>query len=372
MLTVFAFVMLVVLDGFSSRDDLSASNPAPSGAQAVARVLADHGVTVDETTTLAQTRAAATDPDTTVLVYDPSQLLDSEHLAQLGQVRGDVVLVQPDYLTLETLAPEVLPSGSVQGTLAAQCDLPAAVDAGTITADGLGYRVPDESISGVSRCFGSGDGVYSVVVAPHDNRTITVLGSTDVLANSTITREGNAALALGLLGGHHRLVWYLPSVDDLTPGAPELGALTPTWFVPLVVLGLLLVVLAGVWRGRRLGPLVVERLPVVVRSSETMEGRARLYAKNSSRVHALDALRVGELSRLASLCGLPRIATVDDVVAAVADVLGRDAAGIRSLLVGALPSSDAELVRMSDDLNRLEADVRAVLRPDTPRPAPEG
>ena len=69
---------------------------------------------------------------------------------------------------------------------------------------------------------------------------------------------------------------------------------------------LVLVALGAVfWRSRRVGPLVVENLPVVVRASETMEGRARLYERSNSRLHALDALRVGTVARLARTCGLP-------------------------------------------------------------------
>ena len=67
-----------------------------------------------------------------------------------------------------------------------------------------------------------------------------------------------------------------------------------------MILLLLVFLAAAFWRGRRLGPLVVENLPVVVRASETMEGRARLYQKSSARLHALDALRIGAIQRLAT------------------------------------------------------------------------
>ncbi len=40
---------------------------------------------------------------------------------------------------------------------------------------------------------------------------------------------------------------------------------------------------AAFWRGRRFGPLVVENLPVTVRASETMLGRARLYEKSRAQ-----------------------------------------------------------------------------------------
>jgi hypothetical protein len=101
----------------------------------------------------------------------------------------------------------------------------------------------------------------------------------------------------------------------------------------------------------------------VVRASETMEGRARLYQKGAARLRALDSLRIGSISRLATQCGLPRLATVDDVIAAVAAITARDTAVIRSLLLTADPHSDRELVRLSDELLDLERAVARDIRP---------
>ena len=63
--------------------------------------------------------------------------------------------------------------------------------------------------------------------------------------------------------------------------------------------------LAALWRARRLGPLVTERLPVAIRASETTEGRARLYRKANARDRAAAALRSATRTRLAPLIGVP-------------------------------------------------------------------
>ena len=154
----------------------------------------------------------------------------------------------------------------------------------------------------------------------------------------------------------------MPGVDDLRAGEelPSILDLTATWVTPLAILALLVTIAAGVWRGRRFGPLVRERLPVIVRSSETMEGRARLYERANARLHALDALRMAALGRLAARVGLSRTASVDEIVAAVAALTGRSRSELGDLLVGALPNSDAELLRLSDELSRLEHDVARV------------
>jgi hypothetical protein len=98
---------------------------------------------------------------------------------------------------------------------------------------------------------------------------------------------------------------------------------------------------------------------VIVRASETMEGRARLYQSSSARLRALDALRVGTIQRVARLCGLSRRASLDEVIGAAAAATGRPPQVVRELLVGANPVSDSELVRLSDELLLFERDVAA-------------
>src|SRR5690606_41722785 len=59
---------------------------------------------------------------------------------------------------------------------------------------------------------------------------------------------------------------------------------------------IVVVVLLAWWQGRRLGPLVTEPLPVVVRASETVEGRGRLYRSRRARDRAAEALRTDRKS----------------------------------------------------------------------------
>jgi len=141
-----------------------------------------------------------------------------------------------------------------------------------------------------------------------------------------------------------------------------IGDLTPLWVTPVLSLLVVTVLAAAIWQGRRFGPLVIENLPVTVRASETMMGRARLYERAGARQRALDALRIGTVQRLTAVCGLPRVASVDDVVAAVAILTGAGVSDIRHLLIDAVPSSDRDLVGLSDELLTLERRAIAALR----------
>jgi hypothetical protein len=236
--------------------------------------------------------------------------------------------------------------------------VPAARAAGTVSGLARGYRVT--AGGGAVGCFGS-QGVYAMVQVEASSHTITVLGTTTTFTNGSIQQRGNAALALRLFGGSTHLVWYLPTLADSS--VVQDGVIpNPPWVLWATVLAAVVLVAAGVWRGRRFGPVVVERMPVFVRASETLEGRSRLYQRSSARTHALDALRIGSIGRMATLCGLPSRATVVEVIGAIVRLTGRSEPDLRHLLLDAVPASDAELVRLSDDLGLLEADVRRAVR----------
>jgi hypothetical protein len=299
--------------------------------------------------------AAATRRGDTLLVTEPD-LLAGTQVESVRSIGADLVLVapaRPDRYVLGLTA-----ATADVGVRAPGCLLPAARRAGAADAGGLVYDVNAADLGDPALCYAL-DGSPSLVQGQVDSRPVTLLGSASPLTNSRLDDEGNAALALGLLGGRARLVWYLPSAADLpASGQKSFYDLVPggVWW-GLVQLAVALLLLA-LWRGRRLGPVVVEALPVVVRAAETVEGRARLYRRNSARGRAADALRAGVRSRLTSALGLPRRADPPAVVAAVAARSRRDGASVSGLLYGAAPADDAALVRLADALDALEREVR--------------
>jgi hypothetical protein len=315
-------------------------------------------VEVIETSDLRETTRAveAADGSATVLLWDVNGLLDDRQHGRLLLLTDDLVVLEPSFFELEDLTPGLAHAGGLDGELEADCDVPAVRKAGSVTASGSAYRILDGEADAVG-CLGDGDR-YGLVQVERSGTTIAVVGVASALSNGEITRGGNAALALNLLGGSETLVWYIPTIEDLGDQVPpSIGELTPPWVTPLAVLLVLGGIGAMVWRGRRVGPLVVENLPVVVRASETMEGRARLYERAGARLRALDALRIGAVTRLARTCGLPRTASVAEVVDAVAALTGRDRGQVAGILLDRQPADDSELVALSDDLTRLEAEA---------------
>lgn len=358
---VLASVLLLGLSGAGGQP-LGATSTQPSGAKAVVEVLRSQGVRVVTTSTLAATRKAVSRAgvDTTVFAYDQGDYLDRAQWQSLGSLGRHTVLAEPGPVALRALAPGVTQSSTpLDGTLSPRCDLPSLAEAQRITGSGSRYTtVTNQSGALVTRCLpaesGAGYGLVQLATATHD---VTILGATESLTNGAVSDHDNAAMALALLGSQPTLVWYLPTIDDLPTGSGTLASLTPGWVTPSIALLAAATVAGAVWRGRRLGPLVVENLPVVVRSTETVEGRARLYQRSSSRTHAIDQVRIGTLARLSSVLGLGRSASVDDVVLRVAALLSSDPGPIRRTLVDDAVGDDRQLVSLSDSLRDLEAAV---------------
>ncbi|HEY5223761.1 MAG TPA: DUF4350 domain-containing protein [Microbacteriaceae bacterium] len=347
--------------GRSAGPVLGSDNPAPEGAMAVANVLTGQGVHVVKADTLAQATAAVhTAADSTLLIYDPDAYLSAQKLHTLDNVAATTVLVQPGFTALQTLAPAIASAGSPKSASTAprpQCTLPAALKAGRISPPQTVYRVLNDAYTG---CFPTSHGEYALAGLDDGEHAQWVIGSTSVFDNENVLRDGNAALALNLLGAHGTLVWYLPTLADIdVTGPPSLGELTPGWVTPAVLLLIAAAIAAAIWRGRRFGPLVIENLPVVVRAEETMEGRARLYQRSSARLRAIDALRVGAAGRIAARCGLPHTATIIEIADAAASITRADPFQVRRILLEAVPRSDGELTRLSNQLAQLEDAVAA-------------
>ncbi|MEU8544713.1 DUF4350 domain-containing protein [Streptomyces sp. NPDC048717] len=340
----------------------------PEGSRAVAELLRSSGVTVDVAGTLADATAAA-GADTTLLVTAPD-LLTEEQLSELRETTtrsaGRTVLLGPGDPALSALAPGVVAGTSTPvTTLRPGCDLPAARRAGDADLGGTRYRTGTAT---ADSCYLS-KGLPTLVRVPGPGAGDTLLiGSTDLFTNEHLARHGNASLALQLLGSHPHLVWYLPSLTDL-PDDSEAGADDPmAAFVALIPSGwqwatlqlALAALLAALWRGRRLGPLVTERLPVAVRAAEATEGRARLYRKADARDRAATVLRTATRTRISPLLGVPTTDahSPDLLLPALSTRLPAGAADPRDLLFGPAPADDAALIRLADQLDALEREVR--------------
>jgi hypothetical protein len=338
---------------------LQPDSPNPEGAMALHNLLEQQGVRVVVLTDINQLTTEARRDQTTLLVTDVADLSGID-LARVSAAQGDIVVTDPASETV----PELIP-GTSAGHLAdlqvrePTCGLSAAQRAGTALTGGL--TVTGQPKSGTfDSCYAElGDGTV-VRQDFGDGHSIAIVGDGTAFTNAALGDDGNAALALNLLGGRPELIWYAPNPDvaPAADGQDDFRSLLPPWIGIVVAQLVVAVLIAALWRGRRLGPVVTEQLPVRVRAAETTEGRARMYRRRRARDRAAEHLRAACVARLIGPLGLPVASSRDTVVAQVAARSGWSAPDVAGLLYGAAPRDDAGLVRLASDLDTLERQVR--------------
>jgi len=335
------------------------NDTSAAGHAAVAQLLRDEQVRTTESGRLRDTLTQAR-PDTTVVVSDLTELPVTGWRQLLEAEPGRIVLFSPTGQDLRRLGIDI----AALGTLASpevepHCSDPAAQRAGGLLLPS-GSRTYRTSAP-VVQCYPGEQGHY-VVLARSGASEILIMP--DVAANDSLPEAGNAALAMQLLGSRPTLSWWV--VDRGDPGFTEQGhdsdtgeqspSLLPPGWIHAAWLAVVALVVIAVWQGRRLGPILVEELPVVVPAAETVEGHGRLYARLGARDTAASHFRTAAVARLARLLG--HAPDPETLAQALADRTGRPYGEIRALLDGAAPTTDDALVALKRNLDALEQEAR--------------
>jgi Domain of unknown function (DUF4350) len=366
-LAVVAVLVVAVVIGVArsrgAQGRLDPRSADPDGGRALATLLDDRGVRVDRITD--PTELAGGAGSGTVLLVPIPGLLGTDAARAVGDLgSGAVVLVEPSQDVLDAVTTGIRSASfAPTRTRSPGCADPAATAAGDALTGGTTYESDDGT-----RCYGD-DAAPMVVGTTRGGARLVVLGTGATFTNEHLDEDGNAALGLNLLGGDGSaddLRWLVPAPGSAADDTSE-SSLLPGWVVPAVLELLFAGFLVALWRGRRLGPPVVEPLPVVVRAAEAVEGRSRLYRRAQARDRAAAALRSGALARIVPRLGIDSPAggepSPEAVVGAVAARSGRPDAAVHAILYGPAPTDDAGLVTLADSLDSV---VRETLDPEVP------
>ncbi|MFI6320418.1 DUF4350 domain-containing protein [Nonomuraea sp. NPDC050556] len=329
------FVALVTGGGGPARH-LDPHDASVVGGKALAQLLRARGVQVDRADSVGRAEELGRESGRLLLV-STTRGYSSEDQARLTKIPGARLTVgaNPD---LDLGEPSVR-----NRSREPRCDLEAARLAGSAYMGGFTFKG--------ATCY---DGTLVRQGA------LTAVGSGEFMTNLRLAEDGNAALALNLLDGVRAVTWLVeapPSGELAGPEGKTLTELMPPSIPWAVLMAVLAVLVTAFWRGRRLGPVVTEQLPVVVRAAETVEGRGRLYRARRARGRAADALRAGALDRIVPRLGLASGAGREAVVSAIAVRTGHDPRQIGDALYGGPPADDAGLVALAGYLDFLERTV---------------
>ncbi|XVX19371.1 DUF4350 domain-containing protein [Actinomycetota bacterium] len=347
---------------------LDPDNPGRAGSKALVEVLRSKGVTVDVARSdeeLGDLDAA--DAQTAVVVTDSHNLGEStlERLRRFSRDADRLVLVEPSYGSLQMwglgVQEEDKPAtGLPESTdrVSASCVADGIARGDSVTTGSTGYS--RMSYAAGTDCFTVKDSSALVILPAASGRPETwVFGPGDALTNRHITRFDNAGVSLRMLGAGDRVVWYMPTFLDLIEGeqAASDGPKVPAATGPLALLALLALLAAMLWRGRRLGRLVPEPLPAVVKAIETTQSRGRMYHRAGDPARSAAILRAVTRGRLAAYLGVPADAGDDALADAVARAGRLTHADVHELLSGRPPHDERSLIQLAQNLSALEKDV---------------
>jgi hypothetical protein len=373
-------VVLLALSAQRPTADLDPEGTGPEGARALAEVLRQQGVEVEVVRSIDALEEADPGKDTTVFVGDPTNLGAGAavRLAAASSLASRLVLVSVDSDQLSDIGLPVEAFGGGGLDLVAGCDS-EVVHAGDVVSAWDGRYLLTDDAGGARSCFvlPSDDGppdepdpdaAFGAALVQLDATAAlpetVVAGLGPAWTNENIAQGSNAGPAVRALGSTPRLVWYQPgTADALAPGSGGVAttddrSVWPPWTAPAIALLLATVVFLAIARGRRLGRLVREPLPVVVRAIETTESRGRLYRRAGDRARAAAVLRSGTTERLTRRLALGRGAGRGAVVHAAALATGRPAGELADILFGPAPPDDAALIHLAQQLTDLEERVR--------------
>ena len=343
---------------------LDPQTPNASGAQALAQVLKQKGVTL----TVARSdsdmkKQLKTDAAATVVVTDTGAGIGRAvpKLLQRANVKR-VVLLAPAEKVLKQLNTGLVPAGDT----VALADPPAHCrgifgKAKQLSIFGEGYKPEKETEQGTFRCLSSPD-TAQVFLLPKTSKhpQLLVLGNAKSFSNSAILEEDNAAAALAATSPTNRVVWYSPTQNGDAPisGADQLKPvnLLPKWFAPALALLAWAFLLFAFYKGRRFGRLATEELPVIVKACETTQALGRMYASSKDYRQMIATLQTELRPRLSTALFLPSLASKEELLTALTRKTRRQKSDLAYLLYGS-PNSESEMVSMARGLTALEQEV---------------
>ncbi|HET9171859.1 MAG TPA: DUF4350 domain-containing protein [Actinospica sp.] len=402
---------------------------SPENNDAVLNMLMENGIQYT-TSTAADDASVYANSDTTLVIDQDETNMSASDIAELASAAwGRVIILTYDQNLISAFAPGVTldkPTNTEPSTVVDPgpgCTQSSATAAGSVVmpAGSETYQLPEAvtvptgatatptstappAYTNLVGCYAIGSQGDPALVSLRNTKTggdVILLGWTDFTENGYLTDQGDAALALGLFGGHGTLLWLAQqfTLDENLNGcagqacdsgggtptgtatggggsgagggsggggsssqAVTLAQLIPHWIWWMLLQLLVAAIAFAYWRSRRLGRLVGENLPVKVRAAETVEGHANLYRRASAHGRAAGLLRSAAARRIAPLLGLPAGPAgrkPETLVQAVAERLGVAPEQVHAVLAGEVPMTESELVRLTDQLDRLEQEVRA-------------
>lgn len=183
--------------------------------------------------------------------------------------------------------------------------------------------------------------------APEVDETVTSVPSNAVLAQRLLAPGTGGQLAVATSRGGSPIAGGQKTLTDFMSPGVKLGL----WQLCAAV-GILLVA-----RGRRHGRIVREPAPVSLEGSGFVDAVGTLLERQGEHARAAESIRAAVTRELATRNGMPPAAPRDEVIAVIAERLGRDPATVAATLSTKSISTAGELVDLSEALESLRQEA---------------
>lgn len=214
------------------------------------------------------------------------------------------------------------------------------------------YEVTEPALS----CFDDGNGAF-VVADQRGDGWLVFVGGADLFTNSLLAVADNAGLAVALLAPKEGT---RVAILDPSGGVPSdrslFDAIPRGFWLALTQLAVAFAIYSW-FRGRRLGPVMVEPQPVQIEGSELVSAVGNL-AQLSRRPDRTGAVLRRALHRdLVGWLGLARDVTPQALAEVTASRTGIDRDRVVRALAGPAVTDDVELVALADEIERIRKEV---------------
>lgn len=214
------------------------------------------------------------------------------------------------------------------------------------------YEVTERALG----CFDDGNGAF-VVADQRGDGWLVFVGGADLFTNSLLAVSDNAGLAVALLAPREGTRVVILDPRGGVPSDRSLFDAVPRGFWLALTQ---LVVAFGVYswfRGRRLGPVMVEPQPVQIEGSELVSAVGSLAQLSRRPERTAAVLRRALHRELVSWLGLPSDVSPQALAEVAASRTGVDRDRVLSALAGPAVTGDVELVALADEIERIRKEV---------------
>lgn len=345
-----------------SQVPFSPDNPKENGTMALSEVLRNKGTNLQIIDSIEDTYYAS--EKDAIVVINP-QNIPKDRLQELEENGYNDIFFMNTYNAQFQDIEEI--NSSKLTEIKAQCKTESFNTETKISGSFLSLKIDEEKISDsdieykINKCFPielDGETSYAYIEKISDTYKTSYIADPSIFTNKEITKSSNAAVALNLFNKYKNIYWYMPTKAEFEDPSNAAPPLTPSWAGQIFLLICIATIFLLLAKGKRLGFVIKENLPVVVKFEETNTGKANLYRKNNDQDYTANILRTYHIQKLAKLVRINPQINKEEFIRAVSEKANIKYEDVEKILYTQETQSNEELHVLSLSLESIEKKVK--------------